>query len=84
MTLDVHRAIRKSRFVSVVLDRRDRRRVGLWIEVPDTDSYWALTDEGGPWDSDRSRHEEFEDLLSRRLGMVLTVTPFCIEDFPVE
>nr|WSS73662.1 helix-turn-helix domain-containing protein [Streptomyces sp. NBC_01175] len=78
---DVWEAIEKSRLVAARFV--PSRTVGLLIEAPDTDSYWALVD-SAPSRDDLFWKEEFERTLSRMVGMLVDVVPICTSDYDEE
>ncbi|MER6434323.1 helix-turn-helix domain-containing protein [Streptomyces sp900105245] len=81
LPLDVWDAIEKSHLVTAKF--APSRTVGLLIEAPDSDSYWALADDAPSW-YEPSWKEEFERALSRMIGMLVDVIPLCIPDYDEE
>jgi transcriptional regulator with XRE-family HTH domain len=78
---DVWDAIEKSHLVTAKF--APSRTVGLLIEAPDSDSYWALVGDDSPCD-EPSWKEEFERALSCMVGMLVDVIPICMSDYDEE
>ncbi|QTA36834.1 helix-turn-helix domain-containing protein [Streptomyces sp. CA-256286] len=78
---DAWEAIERSRLTTVRF--MPSRTVGLFIEAPDNDSFWALTDSSLSRDG-ISWKEEFARSLSRMIDKLVDVLPLCVSDYDEE